>query len=203
VFIQIIQGRCSRHDEMRAMADRWGTEVGPNAEGWLGGTYGFTDDDVFVGVVRFESRDKAMANSRSSAQTSWWMETEKLFDGPVEFHDCDTVMLMMGGGSDDAGFVQVIRGRVDDPAALEATLQPMTNLLQRERPEILGSTLAIEADGTFTETVAFTDEAAARAGESKEMPLTDEARDAMKAWEGAVHDLTYLDLHHPWFASRS
>ena len=27
------------------------------AEGWLGGTYGITDDDEFVGVVRFESRE--------------------------------------------------------------------------------------------------------------------------------------------------
>ena len=38
-----------------------------------------------------------------------------LIDGPMEFHDCDDVTLMMDGGSDDAGFVQVIRGKVDDP----------------------------------------------------------------------------------------
>ena len=38
-------------------------ELGPGAIGWLGGTYGFTDDDMFVGVVRFETREAAMANS--------------------------------------------------------------------------------------------------------------------------------------------
>ena len=45
---------------------------------------------------------------------------EALFDGPVEFHDCDDVTLMMDGGSDDAGFVQVIRGKVDDADTLQA-----------------------------------------------------------------------------------
>ena len=202
MFIQIIQGKCTRQDEMRAMGDRWLTEVGPTATGWLGGTYGFTDDDMFVGVIRFEDKEQAMANSRSPQQSAWWAEAETLFDGPVEFHDCSKVMLMMGGGADDAGFVQVIRGKVDDPARLEAMMEPMTNMLHEARPEILGSTFAIEDDGTFTETVAFTDEAAARAGESKEMPLDDKVRDAMKSWDETVHNVSYLDLHHPWFASR-
>ena len=202
MFIQIIQGNCTRQDEMRVMADRWRTEVGPTAEGWLGGTYGFTDDDMFVGVVRFENKEMAMANSERPEQGQWWMEMKELFDGPVEFHDCSKVVLMMDGGADDAGFVQVLRGKVDDPERLEAMMEPMTNMLHEARPEILGSTFAIEDDGTFTETVAFTDEAAARAGESREMPLTDEMRTAMQGWESLVHDVSYLDLHHPWFASR-
>ena len=41
-----------------------------------------------------------------------------MFDGPVEFHDSDDVTLLFDGGSDDAGFVQVIRGKVDDAARL-------------------------------------------------------------------------------------
>ena len=93
-----------------------GREIGTRREGWLGGTYGFTDDDMFVGVVRFESREAAMANSSRPEQAQWWAEMEQLFDGPVEFHDCDNVMLMMDGGSDDAGFVQVIRGQARRPA---------------------------------------------------------------------------------------
>ncbi len=56
MFIQIIQGRCTRHDELREMARGWREELSEGAVGWLGGTYGFTDDDQFVGVVRFESR---------------------------------------------------------------------------------------------------------------------------------------------------
>ena len=47
--------------------------------------------------------------------------------------------------------------------------QPM-DALHQARPEILGGTIAIEPDGTFTQTVAFTTEDAAREGESTEMP---------------------------------
>ena len=66
------------------------------------------------------------------------------------------------------------------------------------RPEILGGTLAIEADGTFTETVAFTDEASAREGERKEMPA--EVRETL---ESVMKDTEFIDLHHPWFESAS
>jgi hypothetical protein len=195
VFIQIIQGKCTRHDELRSMAESWRTEVGGQAVGWLGGTYGFTDDDMFVGVVRFESREAAMANSARTEQTAWAEKMMELMDGPVEFHDCDDVTLFLGGGSDDAGFVQVIRGKVDNADRLKEMLAD-TTMLHEMRPEILGGTLAIEADGTFTETVAFTDEASAREGERKEMPA-----DVREALDPLMRDATFLDLHHPWFES--
>ncbi|UUZ61151.1 hypothetical protein [Nocardioides sp. B-3] len=60
--------------------------------------------------------------------------------------------------------MQIIRGRVDDPSRLKAMLADTTSLHEM-RPEILGGTLAIEPDGTFTETVCFTSEEAARQGE--------------------------------------
>jgi len=194
VFIQIIQGKCTRQDELHALADRWREEVG-EAPGWLGGTYGFTDDDMFVGVVRFESREAAMANSARPEQTAWAEKMMELMDGPVEYHDCDDVMLFLDGGSDDAGFVQVIRGKVDDPERLKAMLAD-TTMLHEMRPEIIGGTLAIEADGTFTETVAFTDEASAREGERKPMP-----DDVRESFESLMQDAKFFDLHHPWFAS--
>jgi hypothetical protein len=196
VFIQIIQGKCTRQDECRAMGERWTRELGPTTEGWLGGTYGFTDDDQFMAIVRFESRETAAASSARPEQGAWWAEMEKLFDGPVEFHDCDDVTLMMDGGSDDAGFVQVIRGKVDDVATLKAMMTD-TEQLHEMRPEILGGTLAIDADGTFIETVAFTDEDSARRGEQTEMP-----DDVRRAFESAMHDVSYADLHHPWFESK-
>jgi len=196
VFIQIIQGPCTREDELRALAQSWRTEVGERADtGFLGGTYGFTDDHQFVGVVRFETRDKAMANSARPEQTAWAEKMMALMDGPVTFHDCDDVTLMMDGGSDDAGFVQIIQGRVNDPARLKQ-LMADTETLHRERPEILGGTLAIEADGSFTETIAFTSEAAAREGEKKEMPP-----EVAQGLESAMSDVRYLDLHKPWFES--
>lgn len=201
MFVQIIQGRCTRQDELHAQTDKWLRDIAPHAEGWLGGTYGVTDDDMFVGMVRFESKEAAMANSDRPEQSAWWAETEQLFDGPVEFHDADKVLLMLDGGSDDAGFVQVIRGKIDDPALLEAELDDMSNMLHEARPEIIGSTFAIEEDGTFTESVFFTDESAAREGEQKAMPTTENVRHLMQDWDRMTHEVSYLDLHHPWFAS--
>lgn len=197
MFVQIIQGSCTRQDQMRATAERWPTEIGPTAEGWLGGTFGFTDDDVFLGVVRFESKELAVANSGRPEQGAWWAEMEKLFDGPVEFHDCSDVTVLLDGGSDEAGFVQVIRGRTDDPDTLKSMMED-TDMLPEARPDLVGATLAIEDDGTFTQTIAFTDEASARAGEAQEMPV--EVREPL---ESAMKDARYFDLHHPWFASPS
>lgn len=197
MFIQIIQGRCNRQDELHAVLDRWPEELGPGADGWLGGTYGFTDDDQFVAVVRFEDRAAAMRNSERPEQGRWAEEMMALFDGPVEFHDCEDVTLLFNGGSDDAGFVQVIRGKVDDPARLRALMTSDPTELQRMRPEIIGATLAIEPDGTFTETVAFTDEASARNGEQQEPP-----EDVRRELEYAMQGATFYDLHRPWFSSR-
>jgi hypothetical protein len=196
VFIQIIQGRCDRLDDVRRLTDRWLEELAPGAAGWLGGTYGFTDDGMFVGVVRFDTREAAMANAARPEQDAWWTEVAACFDGPVEFHDCEDVTLLLDGGSDDAGFVQIVRGRVEDPERLKTMMTTDTDELHRMRPEIIGATLAIEPDGTFTETVAFTDEASARRGEQQEMPA-----DQAAEWEGLMAEATFLDLHHPWFAT--
>ncbi|HET7432594.1 MAG TPA: hypothetical protein VFJ89_13890 [Nocardioides sp.] len=195
VFIQVIQGKCTRQDELRAMAEGWREELGGGAVGWLGGTYGFTDDDHFIGVVRFDSRESAVANSRRPEQGAWAERMRAVMDGPVEFHDCDDVTLFLDGGSDEAGFVQVIRGRVDDPARIKAMFADTTTLHEM-RPDIIGGTLAVEDDGTFTETIAFRDEESARAGEQTEPPA--EVRDVLASM---MQGATFYDLHRPWFES--
>lgn len=194
MFIQIIQGPCTRQDEVHALLDEWRRDLSPSATGWLGGTYGFTDDGQLMAVVRFESREAAAANSSRPEQGAWAERLNELMDGPLEFHDSDDVTLLMDGGSDQAGFVQVIRGRVDDPDRLKAMLADTTSLHEM-RPDILGGTLAIEPDGTFTETVAFVTEEAARAGEQMEPPP-----EVREEFEYAMKDATFYDLRHPWFA---
>ena len=198
MFIQIIQGRCTRQDELRALVESWPEELGSGATGWLGGTYGFTDDDQFVGIVRFESREAAMANSARPEQGEWAERLMALMDGAPEFHDSDDVTLMMDGGSDSAGFVQVIRGRVAEPHRLKA-LMTDTDMLHEMRPDIIGASLAFEDDGTFTETISFTSESAAREGERRES--TDMPAEVRETLEAAMKEATFYDLHHPWFAS--
>lgn len=195
MFIQVFQGPCTRQDEVRAHLNGWREANEATATGWLGGTFGFTDDNQLLGVVRFESRAAAETNSNRPEQGAWAEALMALMDGPLEFHDSDDVTLMMEGGSDDAGFVQIIRGHVDDPARLKAMLAN-TDMLHEMRPDILGATLAFEPDGTFTETIGFTSEAAARAGEQTPPP-----EDVRRELEWAMNGATFYDLRDPWFES--
>jgi len=198
VFIQVIQGRTSRKDEARELGDRWVRDLGPGADGWLGSTFGVTDDGTMLGVIRFESREAAQANADRPEQTAFAEEMAKLFDGPVEFHDCDDVTQMMQGGSDEAGFVQVMRGKVADADGLKG-LMTDSDELHEARPEIIGATLAIDDEGNAFQTVAFTDEASARRGE-QDTQMPDDVRDTL---ERAVQEVSFYDLHDPWFASPS
>jgi hypothetical protein len=195
MFIQVIQAKSTKRDEVRALTQEW-NDLPNDDSGFLGGTYGFTDNDEFFGVVRFESKEKAMANSARPETDDMARRMGELMDGPPEFHDCDDVTVWMDGGSDDAGFVQIMRGKTDDPDRLKNMMSADTAELREMRPDIIGGTLGIEPDGTWTQTIAFTDEASAREGEKKEPPA--EMRDEMQA---AVGDVTYYDLHDPWFES--
>ena len=199
MFIQVIQGKCSDETTMRRHLDRWTEELAPGAAGWLGGTYGMTDEGDFVGVVRFESREAAARNSTRPEQGEWWEQASRCFDGDVMFHDCDDAILMFDGGSDDAGFVQVIQGRVDDSQHFREFMSQPMDMLHTARPDIIGGTIAIDDDGWFTETIAFRSEAEARAGEAKEMPA--EMNEMWNREMEQVKDMRYLDLHHPWFAT--
>src|SRR4051812_20589470 len=152
MFIQAIRGHTSSAEQIQDQGRRWATELGPDADGWLGTTSGLADDGTFVVVVRFDSREAAEANSRSERQSAWWAEMEKLYDGDVTFHDCDEVMTMMQGGSDDAGFVQVMEGTVKDVDALRELMQH-DDELHAMRPEIIGATVGLDGSGGFVQTI--------------------------------------------------
>lgn len=195
MFIQVIQAPCTRQDELRAHADTWKTELGPGATGYLGGTFGFTDDDQFFGVVRFASRDDARANSDRPEQGAWAEKMGSLLDAPATFLDYDDVTTFLDGGSDDAGFVQIIQGHIDDRSLVDQ-LFGTNDELRRMRPDVIGGTFAIDDDGNFTQTVAFTDEASAREGEKTEPPP-----EVQELLGKVMADARFHDLHDPWFES--
>ncbi len=195
MFIQVMQGPCTRRDDLRAVVDAWHADTG-GAGGWLGGTFGFTDDNLFIGVVRFESVESAMANSGRPEQDAWAQRFTAAFDGPVVFHDCNDVTEFLDGGSDQAGFVQVIQGHLADRGLVDV-LTSDNDTLKQMRPEIIGGTIAVSDDGTFTQTVAFTDEASARSGEASAPPPPEIAAALGAMMAGA----TFHDLREPWFES--
>jgi hypothetical protein len=200
MFIQVYQGRVSDPGEMRAALDRWSRELAPGATGWLGSTSGVTEDGTFIGVVRFDSQEAARRNSDRHEQHQWWVETAKLFGGEVIFHDCVRAEEVLGGGSDSAGFVQVIQGRIRDMGRMRELMRRSERELGDFRPDVIGGTHAEHGDGGFTDTIYFTSEQEAREGERKQptsevQALLDEEANL---YEG---DLTYHDLKEPWFHS--
>ncbi|HET8602663.1 MAG TPA: hypothetical protein VFM09_01940 [Marmoricola sp.] len=192
----MVQATCHHQDRMRHIVDDWSTAMAAR-DGWLGGTYGFTEDGRFVGVVRYESAAAREELMRDEASKAGWEAALACCEGDLETHQSEDVTMMLRGGSDDAGFVQVMRGHIGESDRFaHLASDEMTSMLHEARPEIIGATMAIEPDGTFVETIAFTDEPSARRGEHQDMPA-----DVREDLQHAFLDVEYLDLHQPWFAS--
>lgn len=199
MFVQVMEGRVSDVDGLRAQVERWRADLAPGATGYLGTTAGPTADGNFIAVVRFESEEAAQANSDRPEQGEWWGETASKFDGDVTFTNCPEVDTFGAGGSDDAGFVQVIKGRADR-AVLAPAAAETEELLQRTRPDVIGGIVAWPGDGTFIQTVYFTSEDEARANEKRE-PATDEEREAWERMAGLMQMDAFIDISDPWLFS--
>ena len=92
MFVQVIHGRVTSPEQVRAALDRWSGQLAAGAEGWLGSTAGVTGDGRFVALARFESEQAARRNSERPEQGAWWAETAKCFDGQATFLDCPQVV---------------------------------------------------------------------------------------------------------------
>ena len=199
MFVQVMEGRVGDVEGLRAQVERWRAELAPGASGFLGTTAGATADGNFIAVVRFESEEAARANSDRPEQGEWWAATAAKFDGDVTFTDCPEVDTFGAGGSDEAGFVQVIKGRADR-AALAPVAAETEEILQRTRPDVIGGIVAWPGDGTFIQTVYFTSEEDARTNERRE-PATDEEREAWERMSGLMQMDAFIDISDPWLYS--
>src|SRR5690606_34694370 len=199
MFVQIIQGRAGEPDELREAFDQWYRDLAPDARGWLGTAAGMTPEGEFIGLARFESADAAKRNSQRPEQHQWWVETSKLFAGDVQFTDCTNVVTFLAGGSDEAGFVQVLQGEVRDTPRSRELIRELERL-KEFRPELIGGIDAVHPDGRhFTQSCYFTSEAEAREGEQKELPP--ELAQTMMEGQEIYRDIRYFDLTEPWLYS--
>ncbi|MDQ4069727.1 MAG: hypothetical protein M3203_09720 [Actinomycetota bacterium] len=197
MFIQVIQGRTSSPDALRHAVERWEHDVRPGADGYLGKTGGVADDGTAILLARFETEEAARANSDRPEQGEWWNQTADLFDGDVTFRDCSDVDMTLGGGSDDAGFVQVMQGRVRDRQRVRQLEEEFMPKLSELRPDVIGSVRAWEGD-FFTEAIYFTSEAEARKGEAS---MPSEVGEEFAEYMSLMEDVTYIDLKDPWLRS--
>jgi hypothetical protein len=198
MFVQVIQGKTDDPAALRGQMDRWEQELKAGAKGYLGSTMGVTAGGDVIGIARFESAEAAAANSTRPEQGEWFAQTEKLFSGPVTFHDTSEVDVTLVGGSDDAGFVQVMQGRIHDLAALRKMEEQFMPEMPKQRPDVIGSVRARYGDGEFTDFIYFTSEAEAREGESK---MSEQSNADMGEWEKTMQVDRYFDITDPWLYS--
>jgi hypothetical protein len=199
MFVQVIQGHVSDATELKQSLDQWVRDLGPGATGWLGSTSGMTPDGLAIMLARFESPEAARRNSDRPEQHQWWMETSKLFAGDVTFHDSEQVQEFGRGGSDQAGFVQIMQGRYTDVDKARSLFESMDQALSEHRPDVIGGLVCLYGDGDFTQAIYFSSEAEAREGEKK--PIPPEIAENFQEEQALTQDLTFHDLKTPWLAS--
>ena len=196
MFVQLIQGRTSKPEELRAAVDRWMQDLAPGATGWLGSTGGVTEDGRFIAAVRFDSEEAARRNSERPEQGQWWAETERLFDGEVTFRDSSDVTVDVRGDPDQAGFVQIMQGRSTDPERAKQLMAQDEDKWAALRPDMVGSVVIGHDGGAYTMIMYFTSEADAREGEGKEVPPDMRATmDEMNKL--SVGETEFFDLKQP------
>jgi len=194
MFVQIIEGRTNDADALRRRGERWQAELAPGAIGFMGVTSGVTADGRAITIARFESEEAARANSDRPEQGAWWAETAGCYDGDIGFTESSDVEQLLGGGSDDAGFVQIMkstgvdRGRV---AQMDQAFERYASL----RPDLLGSLRIWTGPDSCVEAAYFTSEAEARAGERAELPA--EVQELMVEFQDLMQHTEYLDLTEP------
>ena len=194
MFVQIIEGRTSDAEGLIRRGESWQAELRPGAVGFLGATSGVTADGRAITIVRFESAEAAQANGERPEQDAWWSETEKYYDGDVAFTESTDTEELLGGGSDDAGFVQVMKSRGIDRGRM-AVLDESLERFADERPDLMGSLRVWTGPDACVEVAYFTSEAEARAGEQKELPA--EMQQTMSEFEELMQNTEFLDLTNP------
>ncbi|TDD28990.1 hypothetical protein E1287_31830 [Actinomadura sp. KC06] len=199
--IQVVKGRTHDAASLREASDRWYREVAPGARGWLGSTGGVTDDGVYFNLMRFDSPRAAHRNDRRRQQGQWWDEVSDLFEGEVTVEETTDVETFGRGGSDEAGFVQILQTHVRDREAVRPFVpEEAQRTLARLRPDMIGGMFCVHPDGSCTGVAYFTSWEAAREGERTEMPPD------YKAWrdEQMTHfdqEAVFYDLREFWLQS--
>jgi hypothetical protein len=190
MFVQVITGRTTDPAALRARGERWDADLRPGATGYLGGTVGFSDDGRFVTLARFVDEVAAATNSERPEQGAWWAETAALIDGEATFRESSDVSTLHDGGSDSAGFVQIMEGTVSDRAKAESFETPeLEAQLLASRPDLLGSIRVWFDGGAYLEAAYFTSEADARAGEA-----SPEFQGPQEDYTALFGEMTFTDL---------
>jgi hypothetical protein len=167
MFVQVIKGKTSDAAGLLRQNAAWVDTVRPGARGFLGSTFGLAEDGTCVVLARFADEAAARANSDRPEQGAWWKSTVPFFAGEPTFRESSDVATLFDGGSDKAGFVQVMEGTAHDRVKADEMETPeLLAELRAARPDLLGSLRVWLPGGAYVEAAYFTSEAEARTGET-------------------------------------
>ena len=156
MFVQVIEGKATDAQAIKAAGDDWEQQVRPVAEGFLGTTGGVAADGTAILVARFTDRAAAEANNERPEQQAWFEAHQGMFDGEPTYLESEDVEELFGGGSNDAGFVQVMQGTCTDRAAAKEFQARTEPALRAARPDLLGGMTVWHDGGRFTDVNWFT-----------------------------------------------
>jgi hypothetical protein len=193
MFVQVIKGHTNDPTRMREQLEVWRRDVKPGAVGFEGSTTGVADDGTVIVLARFTDAAAAQRNADRPEQGAWWEQTAKYFDSEPSFRESSDTSLLFGGGSNEAGFVQIMEGSVSDRAKAETFETPeMLEQLRAARPDLLGGNRVWFEDGTYVEAAYFTSEADARRGEQ-----SGDFSAPQQEYMELFGEPTYIDLREP------
>ena len=196
MFIQIIEGKTSDAAGFRRFLEERRPGAMKGAIGFLGATTAIAPDGTVVTMARFESAEKAAKNAARPEQTAFFEELKKYLAGEPTFHETSEVETFLGGGSDDAGFVQFMIGTAPDKAKAKATEKEMTPTLESIRPDVLGGITAWDGDW-WCQAIYFTSEAEAREGEKKFESMSADDRARFEEMMAAYGEPRFVDGPNP------
>ena len=197
MFVQIIEGHAADAAEMQRLTERWDRELRPGAAGFLGSTGGVTSEGMAIEIVRFESLEAAQANAARPEQGAWWAEMEACFDGDITFTDSEDVEEFLGGGSNSAGFVQVMKVTGLDRAIMAELDDVLASTAPEARPELIGGLRIWTGPESGYNVIYFTSHEAARAGEAADA-MAEAAPQVTEHLAALRSNTQFLDLTDPW-----
>ena len=199
MFVQVIEGRTADEAALRELVQRWERDVMPDATGFLGTTAGVASDGTAIAFVRFVDEAAARWNEGRPEHAAWWQELVEVLGGRPAVTESADVALLLAGGSDDAGFVQIVRAAAPDRDQIDALMTPdRVAAVQRSRPDLIGSLRVWLDDGSFIEAAYFTNEHAARDAEH-----SDDYENAEALFAAAYGPMSFVDLPAPILLSPS
>lgn len=199
MFVQVIEGKTSDAEGFRKFLVEQRPKAMEGAIGFLGATTVIAADGTVVTLARFESAEKAAQNAARPEQTTFFEGLSRFVAGEPTFHESSEVETFLGGGSDDAGFVQFMIGTATDKARAKTLDREMTSTLHSLRPDVLGGLTAWVGDW-WCQAIYFTSEAEAREGETKFETMSPKDRARFEEMMTAFGEPRFIDSPDPILA---